>query len=309
MTRIDTHIHHLSPVYKDAMDHAGVFNPSPPWSRETTLGFMDHFHIDGAVMAPAPYGTHFDGSGMTPADLARACNEETADLVRSNPTRFAGLAVLPLPDVEASLAELGRVYDDLGLDGVLMLSSVRGLYPGDSQMTPLFEELDRRNSYVFLHPNAFSEAPNPLPQYPAWVVEYPFDTTRAVLNLIYSGTMSAFPGVRIQLAHLGGTAPFLADRIASFGRMTPEALERVPAGVLSQLRAFYYDTGLCNNEFAFAAAERTVGFDRLVFGTDWPYLDMPEGTDPAPGLDFLGPEKRAQLDSAAGALVPRLSAK
>jgi predicted TIM-barrel fold metal-dependent hydrolase len=232
-------------------------------------------------------------------------NEATAELVRAAPQRFAGLAVLPLPDVDASLAELSHALDALELDGVALLSNVDGIYPGDARVEPVWTELDRRGAYVFLHPAVPPAAPA-LPEHPVWLYEFPFDTTRALVNLIYTGTLERANGLRLQVGHLGGTAPFLAHRIASLAAREPDKAAAAPSGTLYALSRCWYDTGLSNHASAMAATSSVVPLERIVFGTDWPYAALPTSGDPAPELDSLG-ERRALVDAVnAGALVPRL---
>jgi predicted TIM-barrel fold metal-dependent hydrolase len=308
VARIDAHIHLIGDGYRAALERGGeLAYPLPPWSPQLTLGFMDRYAIDAAVISPSPPGVFFGDQGQA-RELARLCNEETAQLIASAPGRFAGLAILPLPDAEDAVAELAYALDELDLDGVILLSNVAGTYPGDPAWESLFAELDRRGAYVFLHPHE-TATPSPLPAMPVWLAEFPFDTTRAVVNLIYSGTLERYPAIRLQLAHLGGTVPFLARRIASLAERDPELAARAPAGARAYLQRLYYDTGLTDDRVAFEAARETAPFEHLVFGSDWPYMALPEGGDPAPGLGFLATEERQALDGAhVAALVPRLAA-
>lgn len=305
--RLDTHVHLVPDGYRAVIEARSLSPlPLPPWTREMTEAFMDRHAIDAAVMSLAPPGVWFGDPGLA-SELARIVNEATAELVRSAPRRFAGLAVLPLPDVDASLNELAHALDVLGLDGVALLSNVDGIYPGDERIEPVWTELDRRGAYVFLHPAAPPAAP-PLPHHPIWLYEFPFDTTRAVVNLIYSGTLERATGLRLQLAHLGGSAPFLAHRIASLALREPDQAAAAPSGALAALSRCWYDTGLSNHRTAVEAAAAVVGFEKVVFGTDWPYAALPASGDPAPELEAFG-DRRAELDAGnAGALVPRLLA-
>ncbi|HEX6715040.1 MAG TPA: amidohydrolase family protein [Thermoleophilaceae bacterium] len=302
--RVDTHVHLVPDDYRAVLDQRGLSPmPLPPWSREMTEEFMDRYAIDAAVMSLGPPGVWFGDAGMA-TELARMVNEATAELVRTAPQRFAGLAVLPVPDVDAALTELGHALDVLELDGVALLSNVDGIYPGDERLEPVWTELDRRGTYVFLHPAV--PGPPALPQHPIWLYEFPFDTTRAAANLIYSGTLERASGLRLQLAHLGGTAPFLAHRVASLAAREPEKASAAPSGALAALARCWYDTGLSNHVTAVEATAAVVPFERIVFGSDWPYLALPEAGDPAPELDAFG-DKRALLDAGnAAALVPRL---
>jgi predicted TIM-barrel fold metal-dependent hydrolase len=303
--RVDTHVHLVPDDYRAVLDERSLSQlPLPPWSREITEEFMDRYAIDAAVMSLGPPGIWFGDAGLA-AELARMVNEATAALVGSAPDRFAGLAVLPVPDVDAALTELVHALDVLKLDGVALLSNVDGIYPGDERLEPVWTELDRRGAYVFLHPAA-PPVPPALPQHPIWLYEFPFDTTRAVASLIYSGTLERADGLRLQLAHLGGTAPFLAHRIASLAAREPGQASAAPSGALAALAKCWYDTGLSNHATAIEATAAVVPFERIVFGSDWPYAALLEPGDFAPELNALG-DRRALLDAGnAAALVPRL---
>ena len=300
--RIDCHAHVHPPAYRAALGTV----PLPPTDLAGLHASMERYEIDAAVISVGPPGA-FIGDAADPATLARLANDGIAAVVHDQPQRFAGLATLPLPNLAASLAELDRSLDDLALDGVMLLSNVAGTYLGDPALEPLFAALDDRGAYVFVHPG-FPPHPLPLP-HPVWLYEFPFETVRAVANLIYSGTLERHPGVRWQLSHLGGAAPFLAHRIASLADREPERAGQAPAGALAYLSRLYYDTGLANNVPALAATREVTTLDHIVFGTDWPYAALPvEGHDPAPGLDVLGTGDRSAVDAGnAGALVPRLT--
>jgi 6-methylsalicylate decarboxylase len=305
--RIDTHVHVLPDDYRRTLtERAGVPFALPPWSRELLEDLMARHEIDAAVLSLSPPGVFF-GDQPLANELARMVNERIAALVASAPERFAGLAFLPLPDVSSALEELEHALDVLGLDGVGLLSNIAGTYHGDPEWDPLWAELERREAYVMLHPTA---PPHelPLPQHPIWLYEFPFDTTRAVVNLIYSGTLERSPSVRLQIPHLGGTASFLAHRIASLETREPEKAALAPRGALDALGRLYYDTGLSNNEVALAAVRALAPLEQIVFGTDWPYADLPPDGDPAPALDVLGPAGRQLVDARnAFTLVPRFA--
>jgi predicted TIM-barrel fold metal-dependent hydrolase len=305
--RVDTHVHVTPQSYVSALEQAfgGRLPGVVPSSRGGLLELMERYEIDAAVVSSGPPGVYL-GDQARANELARRVNEEAAELVRSEPARVAALATLPLPDVDASVAELAYALDELRLDGVFLLTNLGGTYLGDAAWDPLFDELERRTAYVFVHP---ALPPHPLPlQHPVWLYEFPFETTRAVAQLVYSGTLERCPSIRVQLAHLGGTVPFLAHRLASLADREPVLAERAPAGALEYLRRLYYDTGLSNNGVALASTLEAASLEHVVFGTDWPYAALPpEGSDPAPGLDWLG-ERRAQVEGAnAFALVPRFA--
>jgi predicted TIM-barrel fold metal-dependent hydrolase len=300
--RIDAHAHVHPPAYRAALGDA----PLPPMRLADLEAAMERHEVDGAVISTGPPGA-VAGPGADGRELARRANDGIAEIVHAQPGKFAGVATLPLPDLDGALAELDRIYDELSLDGVMLLTNVARTYLGDVAWEPLFAALAQRNAYVFLHPGL---PPHPLPlPHPVWLYEFPFETVRAVVNLIYSGTLDRHPSIRFQLAHLGGAAPFLAHRIASLADREPARASKAPAGALEYLARLYYDTGLTNNAPALAATQAVTTTEHIVFGTDWPYAALPEHGDPAPDLDVLGAAGRAAVDGAnASALVPRLAA-
>ena len=284
MKRIDCHVHVLPPDYRALLGDL----PIPPARLEDYEAAMAASGIEAALISTGPPGAFMGDRGRA-LELARAANEGIAAITDE---RFAGLATLPLPDVDAALSELAFGLDTLGLDGVMLLTSAAGIYLGDERWDPVLEELDRREAYVFVHPGF---PPHALPlEHPVWLYEFTFETVRAVANLIYSGALERYPRIRFQLAHLGGAVPFLAHRLASLADRVPEAAALAPAGALEYLKRFYYDTGLADNAAALTATREIVPDDRIVYGTDWPYAVRLEQPLEPPAEN-------------AAALVPRLA--
>src|SRR5262245_56774022 len=173
--RVDLHIHFAPSEYHARLRRYPVGAAVPEWSFEGMDAALAKYRVDAAVLSAAS-GVFFGDQGEA-NELARMVNEAAAAIVRGDGTRFAALASLPLPDVDAAIAGVDHAFDVLGLDGVLLLSSTKGTYLGHESMTPLFEELERRQAYVFVHP----AVPPWLPAYehPLWVLELPFESTRA----------------------------------------------------------------------------------------------------------------------------------
>src|SRR5262245_29971587 len=262
---------------------------------------MDTWEIDAAVLSSGGPLT-----GPKPlAELVRLINEGYAELVREHPTRFGAIANMPLPDVDAALVELEYALDALQLDGVLLLTNYEGVYLGDPRLDPFFDELERRRAYCFVHPD-FPPV-QALPDHPGRWYEFPFDTTRALANCALSGTFDRCPSVRMQWAHLGGTIPFIADRIHNQSWVMPDARTKMQHGFSYYVERQWYDTGLADYHGNLVSALGVAPIENIVFGTDWPYFPLPRsGTDPQPALSLFG-KSRAKLDAEnAQVLVPRL---
>ncbi len=293
--RIDLHAHFLPPDYRAALLSHGHLTiggyPTPQWSPEATLDFMGRYGIAAQVLSVSDPGVDF----LPPAEaieMARYCNTYAADLFRTHRERFGGLAVLPMHDVGAALAEVEHALDHLRLDGVVLLSAYNGAYLGDPRFEPLMRALDARSAYVFVHPAAIPDDAKPSLPLPDFLEEFTFDTTRAASLLIAGGTLARYPNIRFQLAHAGGTVPFLAYRLGivsrtPIGEKWPDAVPRPSAlDVSRHIRGFFYDTALSPAPSAMRSVLAVTELDHIVFGSDWPFsaLALSGSGDPQPEL-------------------------
>ena len=204
--RIDVHHHVVPPRYAD--DSMPIKLPDT----EAQLHSMDNWHIRTAITSLTPRVILKNMHRLR--EVARTCNEFQARMALEHPSRFGSFALLPLPDVDGALEEITYALDILHLDGVGLFSSVNDRYLGDPLFDPVFDELSRRNAVVFIHPTHCEAPPETNLGAPPFVVEYVFDTTRAIVNLIFTGTLTRYPDIRIIVAHGGGAVPFLVQRIS-----------------------------------------------------------------------------------------------
>ena len=147
---------------------------------------------------------------------------------------------------------------------------LRGTYPGDKKFDPIFDELNRRKTVIFIHPTSPSCWKDCAMGYARPMIEFPFDTTRAVTNLIFSGTLERCPDIRIIVPHNGGALPILAERITRVGG----AIAREPAikgDAMSYLRRLYYDTALAGSKHTLSSLLQISDTSHIVYGSDWPW--------------------------------------
>ena len=243
----------------------------PEWSPALSLGVMDRNGIETSVLSLSATGVHF-GDDRRARALARRCNEYAAEQVSLHPDRFGYFASLPLPDLEGSLEELAYVFDTLHVDGIVLQSSNSdGSYVGDPRFDEILAELDRRRSTVFIHPAIPTFIDSIQVKIPVFAMEFTFDTTRAAFNLVYNGAIERYPNITWILSHAGGTVPFLAGRFSLLWMTDPDLAERAPKGAVAYLKSFYFDTALSTNEYALSALSELVGFDHVLFGSDYPF--------------------------------------
>lgn len=308
--KIDVHHHIVPEEYVSALANVGIKDstgvPFPEWSPRTSLDLMDRFGIKTAITSISAPGVYFGDVGFA-RDLARTCNELSAKMIKDHPDRFGAMAVLPLPDVGGALEELEYALDTLELDGVALLSSVDDRYMGDPAYDDLFDELNRRKAVVFMHPG-FAPGGKPRSSLPPSLVEFVFETTMAVSNLLFSGTLERCPEVRFILPHAGGTIPYLALRL-TLGQFWPGLQENVPQGVITYLQRLYYDTALSGSPFALRSLQELVDPSHIVFATDYPFAPELATFATVEGLKNYDGFDEAALDSvfrgSAAALFPR----
>lgn len=312
---IDVHHHLLPQLYIDAVGRGPITDQAPrraaaalDWSAAGSLAAMDENGVAAALLSVSAPGIWF-GDDARASALARACNDYTADLVARHPGRFGMFASLALPDVAGSLAEIRHAADELKTDGFCLMSSYANRYPGDPVFAPVFDELERRRAVVFVHPTASDASKGLLPGIPASTMEFVLDTTRAVMSLLYSGTLSRCPNVKFIFSHAGGTVPYIAHRMCRL-EAQEEFARLVPEGAMRALTRQYYDTALSANEPALAALERFVPHSQILYGSDYPFaVGMMKKTLEGLAAHAFAPTARAAIDRGnAAALFPRLAA-
>jgi predicted TIM-barrel fold metal-dependent hydrolase len=288
---IDTHHHALPDFFWQQTDnaHAPVGGLAPlRWSREASLSFMDDAGIDVAVLSLSTPGVHTGDSAKARA-LARRCNEFTAELVHARPDRFASFASIPLPDVDASLEELSYALDVLGLDGFVLFTNSSGVYLGDAVLEPVFEELERRQAVVYVHPNPSPDAVAHWLGLPDNLLDFPTDTNRAVAQLHYTNRFARTPNVKYIFSHAGGSIPYLAARFAIIDEIGFIAGAEQRGTAADMFRRMYWDTALSASDPVLRMLRDVAGINQVLFGTDFPYLRR----------DLAVTSKRQVMQSAA----------
>lgn len=314
---IDVHHHIIPDIYRQALLDFGVgFSGGKSidcWTPEMSLQHMDALGVQTGICSisePALYPIVAKDPAFA-RKLARQINEYMADLKQQYPGRFGAFAVLPMPDVPGSIQEVEYALKKLGLDGVGLLSNYGGEYLGNSEFDPVMDVLQELGAVAYVHPSV-PPAPEQMPR-PEFVpydylMEFCFNTTRAAVNLILSGTTRRYPDVRFIFSHMGGAAPYLGWRVDSCfstlaARSTPPALisSNVWAAwkglesvsVLEELGRFYYDTALATHPTALFAVEQLAP-DHILFGSDSFYASQAKGESFVRNLTALLQEDQRQ---------------
>ncbi len=293
--RIDTHHHFFSPTYVKALDAKGLAVPIVKnWSIARTLDDMDKAGVATALLSVTTPQVGFTTEAAEAQRLARESNEYAAELGRSHPGRFGSFAMLPMQSTDAALAELAYALDVLKADGIGLLTSYGNKWLGSADFTPVMEELNRRKAVLYTHPTVAPCCIDLLPKVPPTVIEFGTDTTRTIVDIVFSGTAARCPDVNFIFSHAGGTLPFLTERLLKAPVIDKSLLPRVPNGVLHELQRFHYDTAWSANRYALPSLLALVGTPQVLFGSDYPYRT---GADNVAGLLEYGKFSQADLEA------------
>jgi 6-methylsalicylate decarboxylase len=310
--RLDPHFHLIPAFYRDSVYSSGkgpAIGRYPDWSPELALETMDRFDIAAAITSLAQPGVGF----LPPAEakaLARRCNDYAAELNARWPRRFGAFGTMPMANVADAVDEVVHTLDQLKFSGVSLFASYDGKFLGDPAFDPVMEALNDRDAVVFVHPgthptNKLIELP-----WPGFMMEYLFDTTRAVVNLIFGGALTRFPRIRFILPHAGGLVPYFSWRLS----VSPMIDLRLPQlsqdDVFACLKRFWYDNALSASEPAWGCLQHIADPDRIVFGSDWPFANARVTAAAIESYQALAlsPAQRDAIDRAnALALFPQFA--
>jgi aminocarboxymuconate-semialdehyde decarboxylase len=323
--KIDAFAHILPPRYARRLESI----TSRPGASPRILGYQPWIHEDPALIdlearwrSVDPFGDYQQvltlavppidelGDPGAARDLARAANDELAELVRSHPDRFAGFsAALPMNDIDAAADELGRAMGQLGALGAQLHTNVGGRPLDEPRFAPIFETVTRRDGALWIHPTR-SEI---WADYPAetrsrygiwWSLGWPYETSVCMARLVYSGCFDRYPGLRVITHHAGAMVPHFAGRLAS--PLEDPDRDAIMAGLadepLSYFRRFFADTAMFGAANAVRCAVEFFGADHVLFGTDMPLGGPTVVADTIADIEALGlPEADAAAIFAGNA--------
>lgn len=311
--RIDVHHHFLPPRYMAEERARITFAHRIPssqllsWTPEQSLETMDRNGVATVVASISTPGVWY-GDVAAARRLSREWNEYAAEQVRKYRGRFGLFAVIPLPDTEGSLREIEYSLDTLKADGIGLLSSYESRYPGDPSFAPVFEELDRRSAIVYIHPTVAACCASILPAVRPQAVEFPFDTTRAIVSLLTSGTFTKCNRIKWIFSHAGGATPMLAGRMVEYLEDEKNPGREAPHGVLHELRRLHYDTASATSVASMAALLNLAPPEQILFGSDYPFITTDAAINELSHVKLSAKDRLAIEHQNAERLIPRLRA-
>jgi aminocarboxymuconate-semialdehyde decarboxylase len=292
MRTVDFHNHYYPPEYVEALKHPssrssvrvtydadgnpcvhypGDYNILVPGHRDIDYRqrVLDEHGVDTQVLSFTTPGVHVETPALA-VEWARMVNDAFARVVGERRGRFTALATLPLNDPAASVVELERAMNDLGLPGAMVFSNVNHVALADERFAPLWKKADDLNAVIYIHPTDPAGVEAMLDFWLMPLVGFLMDTTLAAARLVFSGVVDRHPRIRWVLTHMGGAVPYLAERFDRGYRAFDECRRNISRPPSEYLREFYYDT-VNFNPSAVRLALDFAGEDRILAGSDYPH--------------------------------------
>ena len=249
---IDVH-HHIVP------QQAPKSLNLPQWSIEEDSETMDRLGIKASLLSVPASGN---------SEMVHRINEHLAKLVQHNTKKYGFLASLSLEHIDSSLKQIEFDYHTLHADGFILPTNFNGLYLGSDALVPLLNELNRKNAVVLIHPS--KPAGDNLPTFDRdlSVYEYPLETTRAVMDMIYKNRLKQFPNIKWIISHAGGTIPYLKHRLSIAHEWN--GVSQNENEVLEAISSLYFDLALSTSDNVYHCLKNVTSHTHILLGTDFP---------------------------------------
>ncbi len=300
---------HVAPQkFLDALLKKGEIKELPPALNKLDPRFelMDEFEGMVQILSLPIFDFASLDNILSPeenVELCKLANDGMADLIVKYPDRFIGAcAAVPMTDIEAALLEIDRAINDLRFCGIEIFIGAKGMPIDSPEFKPIFEKMNSYNLPILLHPaKEFASHEHPKEKTSKYLsitkLTFPYQTTLALVDLVYSGIMEDYPNLKIVTHHCGGLLPFVAGRISSGAKHKPAAKGAIEQRNLSQdpskyFHRFYADTGASSSKITLICGFQYFGATNLLFGTDTPFGKIGANISVIEELDIGEEDKR-----------------
>lgn len=303
---VDVHAHVTPRCFSDVVLAGGdwhgmtvedgeLHNPMNRWTLQQRIEAMDADGIDVQLTSPTDVFYQYHREPGDAAAIARAVNDEVAEMVRAQPRRIAGLATVPMQDTGLAVAELARAVGELGLRGVMIDDHVNGHTYDEPRFDAFWEAAAELGALIFVHQYAPTSVEARIDKYFFFnSIGNLVDRTITFGALVYGGVMDRYPDLTVCLGHAGGYTAFALDRMDQGWRAFPSMRGAAAAPPSTYARRFIYDA-VTYEPRTLRYLVDVVGADRVVLGTDWP-APM-RVLEPVQRLSRIGVLTQAEIDS------------
>jgi aminocarboxymuconate-semialdehyde decarboxylase len=265
LTQIDAEhsLLRIADLTQDPFYHGG-------WDLSVRLRDMDANRVDRQVLSVCVQTFLYDREEGLAAECARLQNEQILATCRRHPTRFLGLATLPMQAPQRAADELAHAMGALGLKGAQIGTNINGRNLDDPALDPVWDTAERLGAFILVHPHAGAAADRLGSYYLKNFVGLPFETTIAIASLVFGGVLERFPELKICFSHGGGFAPYQYGRFLHGWDVRREPKTRLRGSPADSFARLFYDT-ILHDRLALDYLVRQVGAEQVLLGSDYPF--------------------------------------
>jgi aminocarboxymuconate-semialdehyde decarboxylase len=255
------------------------------WSSPVRLADMDARGITQQVLSPMPELLSYWLEPEDGAQLCRFLNETIGKICNDHPSRFTGLAAVPMQSLDHAISEMDYAVHKLGMAGVEIGGNVNDRPIGDPYFAPFFEAAERWNTAVFVHalrPSGMDRLVGPA--HLQQILAFPGEVGLAAASMITGGHLARFPKLRIAFSHGGGSLAMLLPRLQHAWTTLSPLREKIPGSPVEAARTMFYDN-LVYDAPTIHHLIQVFGLKQIMVGSDYPFSIM--DADPRARLDSL----------------------
>ncbi len=266
------HLEHHKPCCARMMKDDEFFREiqSNCWDAEARLHDCEHTHVDVQVLSTIPVLFNYWAKPEHALDTSRFLNDHIGEIIERYPTKFIGLATIPMQSADLAVKELERCKK-MGLVGIEIGSNVNDINLNEPRFFPIYEAAQELDLAIFVHPWNMMGTKQMSKYWLPWLVGMPAETSRAICSMIFGGIFEKFPRLRIAFAHGGGSFPSTIGRIEQGYKVRPDltALDN-DVNPRDYLGRFYVDSLIHDVNFLKYVID-LVGEDKICLGSDYPF--------------------------------------
>src|SRR3990167_14377 len=232
---------------------------------------MDKTGVDVQVLSTVPVMFSYWAKPEDTVDLCHILNDDIAEVVKTNPKKFIGLATLPMQSPDLAIEELRRCMGELGLAGIQISTHVNDWNLDAPELFPIFQEAERLGAAVFIHPWDMRGEDKFKDYWLPWLVGMPSETCIAICSMIFGGVFERLPNLKVCFAHGGGSFPGTLARIEHGFNVRPDLCAfRNNVKPSAYLGKFYLDS-LVHDQSILKYIVNLIGRDKVILGSDYPF--------------------------------------
>jgi aminocarboxymuconate-semialdehyde decarboxylase len=240
------------------------------WDENVRIEEMAQHQADMQVICTIPVMFSYWAKAMDALEVSMFLNDHISEVITKHPTKFIGLATVPLQDTKLAIKELERCMK-AGHKGVQIGSNVNNKNLHEPEIVDFFAACESLNAAVLVHPWQMMGQEHMSKYWLPWLVGMPAEISRAICSMIFGGVFEKHPNLKVCFAHGGGSFLPTISRIEHGWDCRPDlvALDN-PENPKKYLGKFWVDSHVCDHKMLQYVID-LVGADKVMQGSDYPF--------------------------------------